>query len=80
LDEGKELVELGQDECVFGGEELLLFLKNFEVTGAASNIAIRGDFDCDLVRLDGHGPAGRGLRPIDAEGTVRPGPSFPIHP
>lgn len=55
LDEGEELVELGFDECVLGGEELLLFLKDFEVTGAAREVAVGGNFHCGMVGLDGAG-------------------------
>ena len=55
LDEGKELVELSQHKLIFGGEKLLLFLEDFEVTGAAGDVAIGGDFDRGLIGLNGAG-------------------------
>jgi len=61
LNKRQELVKLGLDKRVLGGEELLLFLQNFKVAGAPRDVAVSRDLDSNLVSLNGAGLLNEGL-------------------
>src|SRR4051812_27957329 len=52
LDKREAFVELNLNEIVLGGEQLLLFLEDFEVTGATGHVTLGRDLDRLLVGFD----------------------------